>query len=311
MSKVHHWLAVTGFAVTLAGGCAKQKPPPLYASSADQGGYATGYPVALGTVRGNISEQESRARRLMAEFESYPNALNKPDWSHVRRVIELADQAGRSGQYAQRYEQSQQVSGFFADEGDSVRRKVAGSVQWAAKNDECKEPAKLGGAATHALDTAVEQGQKDRLRAHNEAQRYIELYKESLGPKNAEVLSEQADKIAETSYAVYVGLERNRRQMEEMVSESSNVRSTLEDQIRDLNARAADQAAPAKDRQTAQKRAEAAQTALDRLQTEQQQAEYVLKDMEKRQEQLQKDYKAALDKLLERVEQIPKTAGAT
>jgi hypothetical protein len=310
MSKVHRWLAVTGFAVTMAAGCANQKPPPLYASSADQGGFATGYPVELGTVRGSISEQESRARRLMAEFETYPNALHKPDWSHVRRVVELADQAGRSGQYAQRYEESEQVHGFFADQGDEIRRKVAGSVQWAAKSDECKEPAKLGGAATHALDTAVEQGQKDRLRAHNEAQRYIELYKESLGPKNAEALSEQADKIAETSYAVHVGLERDRRRMEEMVSEASDVRSTLEGQVKDLNARAADQAVPAKDRQTAQKRAEEAKTALDRLDSERQQAEYVLKDMEKRQDQLQKDYQAALDKLLERIEQMSKTAAA-
>jgi chromosome segregation ATPase len=246
----------------------------------------------------------------MAEFESYPNALNKPDPSHVRRVVELADQAGRSGEYAQNYEESQQVNGFFAEEGDEVRRKVAGSVQWAAKSDECKEPAKLGGAATHALDTAVEQGQRDRLREHNEAQRYIELYRESIGPKNAEVLSEQADKIAETSYAVHVGIERDRRQMEQMVSESSNVRSTLENQTKDLNARAADQAVPAKDRQTAQKRAEEAKAALDRLQSEQQQAEYVLKDIEQRQEQLKKDYQAALDKLLERIEQLPKTAGA-
>jgi chromosome segregation ATPase len=311
MSKVHHWLAVTGCAVTLAGGCSNQKPAPLYASSADQGGYATRYPVELGAARGNIGEQESRARRLMAEFETYPNALNKPNWSQVQRVVELADQAGRSEEYAQSYEESQQVNGFFADEGPEIRRKVAGSVQWVAKDDSCKEPAKFGGAATHALDTAVERAQRDRLRAHNEAQRYIELYKESLGTKNAELLSEQADTIAETSYAVYVGIERNRRQMEQMVSESSNVRSTLEDQVKDLNARAADQAAPAKDRQTAQKQAEEAQTALDRLQSEQQQAEYVLKEMDKRQEQLQKDYKAALDKLLERIEQMSKTAGAT
>ena len=190
-----------------------------------------------------------------------------------------------------------------------MRRKLAGSVQWVAKKDSCEKPAKLGATATHALDTAVEQGQRHRLRAHNEAQRYIELYGESLGTKNAEALSEQADKIAETSYAVYVGIERDRRQMEQMVSESSNVRSTLEDQFKELNARAADQTAPAKDRKTAQKRAEEAKTALDRLQSEQQQAEYVLKDMDKRQEQLQNAYKAALDKLLERIEQMPKTAG--
>jgi hypothetical protein len=100
MSKVHHWLAVTGCAVTLAGGCSNQKPAPLYASSADQGGYATRYPVELGAARGNIGEQESRARRLMAEFETYPNALNKPNWSQVQRVVELADQAGRSEEYA-------------------------------------------------------------------------------------------------------------------------------------------------------------------------------------------------------------------
>jgi hypothetical protein len=309
MSKVHRWLAVTGFAATLAGGCASHKTAPLYASSADQGGYATRYPVELGAVRGDIGEQESRARRLMAEFESYPNALNKPDWSHVQHVVELADQAGRSEEYARNYEQSQQVNGFFADEGSEVRRKVAGSVQWVAKDDSCKEPAKLGGAATHALDTAVEQGQRHRLRDHNEAQRYIELHRESLGAKNTETLSDQADKIAETSYAVYVGIERDRRQLEQMVSESSNVRSTLEDQFKDLNALAADQAAPAKDRQTAQKRAEEAKAALDRLQSEQQQAEYVLKDMDQRQEQLRSAYQAALDRLLERIRQMTKTAG--
>ena len=72
---------------------------------------------------------------------------------------------------------------------------------------------------------------------------------------------------------------------------------------------AADQAAPAKDRQTAQKRAEEAKAALDRLQSEQQQAEYVLKDMDQRQEQLRSAYQAALDRLLERIRQMPKTAG--
>lgn len=310
MSKVHHCLAVTCFAVTLAAGCSNQKPQPLYASSADQGGYAARYPVELGAARGRAGEQESRTRRLMAEFETYPESLDRPDWGHVKRVVELADQAGRSSEFAQSYEQSQQVNTFFADQGDELRRKIAGSVQWTAKNQSCSEPGKLAGAATHALDVAVEHGQKDRLRDHNEAHRYIELNRESLGTKNAEVLSDQADKIAEASYAAHVGIERDRRQMEAMLSESSEVRSTLEAQVKDLDARAANQTIPAKDRETAQTRSQEAKTALERLQSEQQQAEYVLKELEKRAEQLQKDYEAALAKLLERIDQMPKVAGS-
>ena len=239
----------------------------------------------------------------MGGFESYPESLDKPDWNHVMKVVELADQAGQSEAYARRHEEDAHVSAFFEERGGEIKKKVAGSVQWTAKNQGCREPGQLGGGAAHALGTALDKQRQERLREHNEAHRYINLHREALGAKNVETLEKQADEISDVSYVVHVGIEQTRRQLEQMAAEAADVRATLERSVGELDAQAADTQAPEKDRDAAKKEAEATRAALERLQSEQQQAQYKLKDLEQRASQLKDEYGQALDKLKRRIQE--------
>lgn len=311
MFNFHGKLGLSALIIALEIGCASKEPPPLYAPSTDQAGYATRYPQRLGEARGRVDQHESRSRRLMGGFESYPESLDKPDWGHVTRVVELADQAGRSEEYAQRYEDDAQVSAFFEENGDEIRNKVSGGVQWSAKNQGCREPGQLGAGAAHALNTAVEKQRQERLRERNEAHRYINLHREALGPKNVEALEKQADEISDVSYAVHVGMEQTRRQLEQRTGEAADVRSTLESSITELDAQAANAQAPQKDRDAAKKEADAARAALGQIQSEQQQAEYVLKELEQRITKLKDEYGQAMEKLRQKIQEKAQAAPAT
>src|SRR5688572_27119632 len=93
-------------------GCSNQKPAPLYASSAGEAGYAERFPDQLASARGRMAEHQSKSTRMMQSFNTYPGELKDPSWPVVLDVVDKADTAGRSGAYAERLGEVENVAAF-------------------------------------------------------------------------------------------------------------------------------------------------------------------------------------------------------
>jgi hypothetical protein len=283
--------------------CNNAAQQPIVASAADQTTYAVRYPDSLASARGRFAEQESRAARLSGEISTYPSSIETKHWNHVARAYSLSDSAGKSSAYAERYEETDQINGFFSEEKDKLNQSIAGNVAYSAKQNNCKEPGEVAGAASFALNKAVDKQLKERLRADNEAQAYVDSHAEAIGTKSVEKLRDQVDALTELSYTVHVGVERTRQQLKALVEESATVRRTLDSAAKEADEQAQDSTQPEPDRKAAQARAEAARAASGRVESEQQQAQFVLDQLEQRIGKIRTDYKQAFDALMDATEQ--------
>jgi methyl-accepting chemotaxis protein len=294
-------LLVLGMSTLAACNTTAQKP--IVTSAADQTSYAVRYPDSLASARGRFSEQENRASRLSGDLGTFVNDIEPKNWKAVSETYRLSDSAGKSQTYAERYEETQGVSGFFTEEKDKLNQAVAGNVAYSAKQNNCKEPGEVAGTATFSLGKAVDKQLKERLRSNNEAQSYIDAHAESIGKNAVEKLRDQVDKLTELSYTVHVGVERTRQQIQGLFEESSRVKSTLNDAAKQADEMAADTTQPEADRKAAKARAEAARTSAGRIDSELQQAKFVLDNMDQRIKKLRDDYQQAQKGLLDAADQ--------
>jgi hypothetical protein len=286
--------------VLLASAACAQKQPALYASPADQAAYAERYPAALGGARARYGEDEKNVGTVTAGFAKYPDELTKPDWTVVSAVIEDADQAGKSGDLASGMAEADAVRTFYAGERDKLRQKVGGSAEHAAKEKNCE--VELYGPIGGALDRAMEQQLEERLRARNAAHRRIEDNVDAIGKPNVEKLEKQADEVALASYVVNVRMPTLKRDLDAALGDASGVKKTLEREIEEANAVAADPNAPKGKKQTAEKRKAAASSALASLDQEVTQAKALSDELEKRNDAAKKTYDQALDGLKDALE---------
>lgn len=278
-------------------GCASRNQKPLYASSAESAGYATRYPTMLASSRERLTEQETDARAAIAEIRAYPGSLESQSWEETAKLVDQAESDGKSEEYAKQYEETQQIADFYEEEKGEINKSVAGSVQYAAQQNKCGDGGKLGGAATHALEKAIEKRQKERLRSMSEAHRALGRQEERFGKKNVDAMGEQLDKISETSYLVNVGVEATRRDLESRASEASKAKGTLDDEIELLDALVKDPDTRPGDRKVAEKQLEEARVAQGQLDAEAKQAEQIAKDAPKRIDALRKEFSDAMDAL--------------
>jgi hypothetical protein len=286
--------------VLLASAACAQKQPALYASPADQAAYAERYPAALSGARTRYAEDEKALATTTGEFAKYPDQLQKPDWTVVSAVIEDADQAGKSGDLAAGMAEADAVRTFYAGERDKLRQKVGGSAEHAAKEKNCE--VELYGPVGGALDRAMEQQLEERVRARNAAHRRIEDNVDALGKPNVEKLEKQADEVALASYVVNVRMPLLKRDLDAALADASGVRKTLEREIEEANAVAADANAPKGKKQTAEKRKADASSALASLDQEVTQAKALSDELEKRNDTAKKSYETALDGLKDALE---------
>ena len=296
-----------GLLVCLLAACS-QKPEPLFASSADQSTYAERYPATLAAVRTRYAEDEKQARENIGKFSSYPDELNAPDFNHVGEVVKRADSAGKSGDFVKSMDELQSVQRFYDEEKATIHQKVGGSVAYAAKEKQCD--AELYGPVSGALDKAVEKQLEERMRAHNEAHRYIEDHQDALGKANIEKLSKQADDIALASYIAHVKLKQHKLELEAMIEEASTVQKTLERTASEANAVLSDANASKAAKDIAKKRADSATQAKTATEVEVQQAQAAVKEIEGRITQLESDYEKAFDELADKIEAKAKQAPA-
>jgi len=296
-----------GLFLCLAAGCS-QKPEPLFASSADQASYAERYPAGMAAVRTRYADDERLARESMGKFDGYPDELGPTDFSHVSEVVKRADASGKSADFVRGMEEAEVVQRFYDEEKQSIVQKVGGSVAYAAKEKQCD--AELSGPVAGALDKAMEKQLEDRLRTHNDAQRYIEDHQDALGKPNVEKLQKQADSVAITSYIAHVRLKQHKAELEAMIGEASAVQKTLDRTLNEANAVLQDPNAQKGAKDVAKVRAESAQQAKAATEVEVEQAQAAVNEIESRIAQIEADYKKALEALLAKIDEKAKQAPA-
>lgn len=286
---------LAGAAMALAG-CARPQPA-LYASAAEQPAYAERYPSSLDDARSGYEADEKQAGTLTEGFAKFPDALDKPSWPTVLDVVKTADQAGGTADFAAGMEQANTVRTFYADEKEPLHQRVAGSVNYAAKQKDKECDADLAGAAVGGMDRAFDQVLDDSVRAHNPAIRLIEDNQDAIGQSNVDKLEKQADQIALASYLVRVRLPQAKRDLDAALADASTVKSTLEKDQAQAEAVIANALATRQAKATAEKRRAAAMKARAALDDDVTAAKKLSAEMEQRTKAAQKAYDDALKAL--------------
>jgi hypothetical protein len=290
--------------------CAEPKPEPVLASSAASPGYAERFPERLASTKKSFGDQEREAHELTQKFSGYPDELSDPDWATVIDVMKFADEEGRSQSYVDRLEETDAVARFYLDEKQTLHQKVGGAVQYAAKKKDCSED--LGGSASFALDKAMTEQLEERLHAESDAHGAIDYNEEAIGKKNVEPLRHQADAVSRASYLAFIGVVRTKVELRSMIEQLDEVKKTLDRADQDLEPRqSAGEMSDATRKKLEERRARVAES-KQRIDKEVDTAKTLLEAADKHIEQMQKEYTAAFDSLLERLEEKksaePKTA---
>ncbi len=294
-------LAAACLGLCALAGCSNQKPEPQVASSAGMQGYASRYPSKLAATRGQFNQQESQATQLTGSFATYPDQVDKPNWSDYSTMVDLADSSGRSQAYVDRARGNQEVSDFFDDKKDKIEKKVGGAANYAAKQKSCD--VELYGPTSHALETSVDKQLEERMRDRNEAESFIDDHQDSLGKTNIDKLKKQADDIAYASYLSNIASVQTKVDLERMVNEASDVKSTLERNIKEEQAASTDSKLSDAERKAAQDRLQADQDAQSRIDSELSQAQTAMKQIDDRIKKMKDSYDQALKALKQKVEE--------
>lgn len=287
-------IRLASLAVVLVG-CTRPQPA-LYASAADQPAYAERYPAEVGTTQNAYLTDEQQSQTLATGFAKFPDQLDKPpSWAAVLDVVKAADQAGKSADLAAGMSEAESVRAFYTTAKDPIHQKVAGSVDYAAKQKQCD--AELAGTAVGAMDRAIDQELDETVRSHNAATRVIEDNQDALGKQNLDKLTKQSDQIALASYIVHVRMPQTKRNLDAALGDASTVKTTLEHDQERAKAVLDDPHASKGAKMTADKRSAAASNALAALDAEIADAKKLSQDMDKRTQAAQKTYEDALKAL--------------
>lgn len=227
-----------GAGVLLAA-CAREDKGPVLASSAGQPTYALSYVDELaGSVRA-VGDAQDQEHKLAANFPARVDELKKPDWDLVRAVVDRSDAAGKSADFFDAHGEVDAVRTFWTDEKSTVDGKVAGSAQYVVKQASCTSGCPsldVAGPAVFALNESMEKEIVKRLHASNDAFLLIEREHTGLGPQNTAALEKLADEVAQASYLVHVDIVVHRERLKRMISDASDVKTTLEHFVQDEQA---------------------------------------------------------------------------
>jgi hypothetical protein len=203
--------------------------------------------------------------------------------------------------------ESQAVRTFYTEERDTLRQKVGGSAEHAAKEKQCD--VELYGPIGGALDRSVEQQLEERLHQRSGAHRYIEDNEDAIGKPNVEKLEKQADQIALASYLVHVRLPQTKRDIDARLADVSGVKDTLERTQTEAKAVIDNPNASKTAKERAEQRASAARTAQASIDSEVEQAKKLGEELEQRAKAAQDQYAKARDGLIDMIEVKAKAQG--
>lgn len=296
-------LIIFGTAVAISlSACAKKTPEPKMASSAGSPGYAVAYPDALSQNLTHYADNVVEIQKNTDAFSDYPSAFKDPDWQVVTAAYVQADQTGRGREYAEKIQEQRAVERFFEEEKDDIARRTNGAVLNALEKAKCGCDVETGGAVSYGLKDGVEKRLEKRLLEVGGVDQLIEDNEKSLGKKNAATLTEQTNNIAFSAYLVFVELPTLYQTVSRQLTETEDVRDTIQQEITRQNGVVNDPDASKGDKKKAQKDLEVLNGALTTIDIFKAEAERFIKESETQIPELQKKYEKAIDTLIDDVE---------
>jgi hypothetical protein len=303
------WLLL---ALGAAGNVACHRQPVLTTPASDQALYAAGYPEHLREVRERFAADEEKTRKSFDALRALPASVPTSSAGTVEQLVRRADAAGRSQHYVDEALRQEDVDALMRENRNAIRRRVAGSIAFAAKEKECvKEDIDgFAGTAATATDRAVDRQLEERLRAHNPAQRYLQAHADELGEARVNALERPLDSLSRASFVANVRLALYRIELDDLLDQAKANDRTLERDAAEARAILDSQSLSKSYRLSLEDQVAKDEAARQAIPTELAAAKGARKDLEARAEALQKDYQALVEGLLAELERRKAAAPA-
>lgn len=283
-----------------AGGAGCHTRLALTTPASDQVAYASAYPERLRALRARFVEAEEQTRESFTGLRALPGAAPATEADEVEQLVRRADAAGRSQHYVEEALRQEEIGALMRENRSAIRRRVAGSVAFAAKEKECakEEVDALASAAALGTDRAVERQLEERLRARNSAHRYLRARADELGERRVNALEKQVDALTRASFVANVRLALYRAELDDALAQEKAIATTLERDEAEGRAALGAATLSRSHRRALEEQVAQDEAARRELPTEVAASQSAQKDLEARAQQLQKDYQALLDQLL-------------
>lgn len=295
----HNWVwAWLAAAAVTSLGCHRQQV--LTTPESDQIAYASAYPEHLRSIRTRFVEDEEAARTSFDGLRALPGSVPAADAGELEQVVRRADAAGRSQHYVEEALRQEEIDELMHENRSAIRRRVAGSIAFVAKEKECvkEDVDSLAGTAATATDRAVDRQLEERLRARNPAQRYLRSHVDDFGEQRANALERPIDALSRASFVANVRLALYRNELEAALEQDKAVATTLERDEAEGRAAIESKTLTKSHRLAIEEQIARDEAARLALPTEVSASKNAEKDLEARARELQKDYQALLEQIL-------------
>jgi hypothetical protein len=215
----------SALALVLWGACATSRLEPRLQSSADSVAYALRYPDALAAAQRAFDQDAQQAQQLSVALSKRIHELKADDSALLLRVVNEADAAGRSEEYARTRRQDRELADFWSEERGGLASRASAAAQKELAETSCADK-DLAPAVQHALKDGLDRPREKRLRASNEAHHTLELHRTRLAGSLAG-WQRAADEIALASHYTHVALREDMRELERLLGERNAVEATL------------------------------------------------------------------------------------
>ena len=293
-------LVYIGLAVGALGSFACHKQAVLTTPESDQVAYASAYPERLRALRTRFVEDEENTCKSFEGLRRLPGSVSDSNADELEQVVRRADAAGRSQHYVDEALRQEEIDALMSENRSAIRRRVAGSVAFVAKEKECvkEDVDALAGAAATGTDRAVDRQLEERLRARNPAQRYLRAHVDDFGEPRAHALERQVDALSRASFVSNVRLALYRRELQDALDQEKAIATTLERDEAEGRAALDTQTLTRSHRLALEEQVARDEAARRELPAEVSASKSAEKDLEARAAQLQKDYQALLEQIL-------------
>lgn len=273
---------------------AGQHNKPTLISSGDSVAYASRYPEQVRAAAESFNEHAAHAQQLSAEFPAHaPTPKAGDDSALLTRVLDEADADGRRASFVRARQSDRAFREFWDEERGALSARTASAVQ--------KQQADAANCTDFDAQPAIQRSLREgfdrqlekRLRAESEALRLLDQYKSRLSPSTWTGMQRLAAEVSLASYLVYVALEDDVAQLQELREQRDAVEAAL---ARGLDEERSIQTSAPKgaDLRASQERVKALEKARADLQTHQLRAEQILQDREAHLERARDAYERAL-----------------
>jgi hypothetical protein len=296
--------AVLSLALAALGNVGCHRQPVLTTPASEQPVYAADYVERMRSVRARFAADEDATRKSFEGLRALPTSAPASNADELEQLVRKADAAGRSQPYVDEALRQEDIDALMKENRSAIRRRVAGSVAFAAKEKECvkEDIDAFAGTAASATDRAVDRQLEERLRAQSPAQSYLKMHADEFGEARVNALERQLDRLTRASFVANVRLSLYRFELDDLLDREKAVRATLERDEAEGRATLGEASLSKSQRLAVEDQVAKDEATRLAIPAEVTASKGAQEDMAARADALQKDYQALVDSLLAELE---------